>query len=126
MVGKHKGTLSGLYYIHNNGEAQNIVDYFSFGSGKQIVDTILKKVKCKDNTMKEFARSAYCAIMYMNTQPDSRVGVEPDAFPTIIYLDYNKEWNEEASEKDIEEFRIFTEKKLVEYYNQLENLHNSF
>ncbi len=64
--------------------------------------------------------------MYMNTQPDSRVGVEPNGFPTIIYLDYNKELDKEASEEDIEEFKIFAEKKLVEYDNQLENLINSF
>lgn len=64
--------------------------------------------------MKEFAKRAYFAIMYLNTQPDSKVGVEPNGFPTIIYLDYNKEWDKEASEKDIEEFRISTEKKLVD------------
>ena len=60
--------------------------------------------------------------MYLNTQPDSRVGVEPNGFPTIIYLDYNKEWDKEAFEKDIKEFRISTEKKLVEHDIQLENL----
>ena len=122
LVGKHMGTLSELYYIDKDGKAQNISDYISFGSGKKTVDIVLKNVNPKTTTMKEFARHAYFAIMYLNTQPDSRVGVESNGFPTIIYLDYNKEWDKEASEKDIEEFRISTEKKLVEHDIQLENL----
>ena len=112
LVGLHRKELSDIYYIKKNGEVVNS-DYIAFGSGEETANKFLKKVKPKTITMKEFAKHAYVAIMYMNTQPDSRVGVEPNGFPTIIYLDYNKEWDKEASEKDIEEFKIFAERNLL-------------
>lgn len=126
IIAKHLGKLSELYYIDKDGKVQNITDYVSFGSGKKTVDMVLKNVNPKTITMKEFAKRTYFAIMYLNTQPDSRVGVEPNGFPTIIYLDYTNEWDKEAPEKDIKEFKLITEKKLAEYDNQLQNLANSF
>jgi 20S proteasome alpha/beta subunit len=117
--------LSDLYYIKKNGEVWNS-DCITFGSGKETADKFLKNVKSRDTTMKEFARRACLAIMFMNTQRDSRVGVEPNGFPTIIYIDYDQELDKEAPKKDIEEFRISIEKKFVEHDIQLENLINSF
>ncbi len=110
LVGLHRKELSDLYYIKKNGEIVNS-DYIALGSGEETANKFLKNVKPRETTMKDFAKRACLAIMYMSTQPDSRVGVEPTGFPTIIYLDYNKETDEPAPQKDIEEFRIFIEKK---------------
>ena len=57
--------------------------------------------------------------------PDVRVGVEPNAFPLVKYLDYDKIWNKEASEHDINEFQTYSEEKLRKHNNQLTRLTNS-
>jgi hypothetical protein len=97
-----------------------MVDYVSIGSGKKTADMFLEKVRTDEIAMNDFAKHAYLAIMYMNQfLPDIRVGVEPNAFPLVKYLDYDEIWDKEASEQGINEFRMYSEEKLREHNNQL-------
>jgi hypothetical protein len=63
--------------------------------------------------MKEFAKRAYFAIMFMNQyRPALGVGVEPDGVPRVTYLPYDKERDEDATPEDIEEYKKYTTEKL--------------
>ena len=124
IVGKHRGNKSELYYIKQNGEAIS-THYITIGSGKATADMFLENIKNRNIDMKTFAKSACLSIAYMNRyKPEDKVGFEPNGFPTIKYLDYNKCMDEEASSQEIEDFRTFIEEKLNEYDNQLKNLIN--
>ena len=124
IVGKHRGNQSELYHIKQNGEAIP-TDYITIGSGKATADMFLEN-KNNYTDMRTFSKSACLAITYMNRYiPDDRVGFELNGFPTIKYLDYDKYMDEEVSKQEIEEFRIFIDKKLNEHDNNLKNLINS-
>jgi hypothetical protein len=40
------------------------------------------------------------------------VGVKAGDFPHIRYLNYDDEWDQDAKQEDIKEFREFTDEKL--------------
>ena len=125
IVGKHRGNLSELYYIKKNGEAIS-TDYITIGSGKATADIFLKNVKNNNTDMRTFAKNACLSIAYMNRyRPDDRVGFELNGFPTIKYLNFIKNMDEEVSTQEIEEFRIFIKEKFNEHDNHLKNLINS-
>jgi hypothetical protein len=70
--------------------------------------------------MKEFAKHAYFAIMYMNQyRPSLGVGVEPDDTPRVTYLPYDKENDEDATPEDIDEYKQYTNKKLEDVKHSL-------
>ncbi len=124
VVGKHRGSQSELYHIKQNGEVVS-TDYITIGSGKATADLFLEN-KNNETDMRTFAKSACLAITYMNRYiPDAKVGFEPNGFPTIKYLNYNKYMDEEVSSQEIAEFKTFIEGKLNEHDNQLKNLINS-
>jgi hypothetical protein len=61
----------------------------------------------------------------MNSSPYIGVGIKPNAFSLVKYSSYDKIWDKEASEQDINEFQIYSEEKLREHNNQLIKLINS-
>lgn len=65
--------------------------------------------------MREFAKYAYFAIMYMDQYcPGLGVGVKAGDFPHVRYLDYDEEWDLDATSADIQKFKEFTDVKLRE------------
>jgi hypothetical protein len=70
--------------------------------------------------MKEFAKHAYFAIMYMDRhRPSLGVGVEHGDIPRVTYLGYDKERDEDATPEDIEEYKTYTDKKLEDIERNL-------
>jgi 20S proteasome alpha/beta subunit len=102
LIGKHQLRNTQLYYIDDKGKENKINDYIAIGSGKGEADLICKNLEHKSITMKEFAKHAYFAIMYMDRHhPSLGVGVEHGDIPRVTYLGYDKERDEDATPEDI-------------------------
>lgn len=113
LIGKHQLKNTQLYYIDDKGKENKINDYIAIGSGKGEADNICKNLDHNCITMKEFAKRAYFAIMFMNQyRPALGVGVEQDDVPRVTYLPYDIEKDEDATPKDIEEYKKYTAEKL--------------
>jgi hypothetical protein len=69
--------------------------------------------------MKTFATEAFLAIKFMErNRPDLRVGGPP----TVQYMDYNKEWDDEASSEDINEFEQYAKKHLKKLDRRMKSI----
>lgn len=121
LIGKHQSRNTQLYHIDDKGRENEIKDYIAIGSGKGEADTICKNLEHNSITMKEFAKHAYFAIMYMDQyRPGLGVGVEQDGVPRVTYLYYDKERDEDATPRDIEEYREYTKQRLEDVRRSLE------
>jgi 20S proteasome alpha/beta subunit len=120
LIGKHQFKNTQLYFIDDKGKENKINSYIAIGSGKADADLICKNLEHNIMTMKEFAKHAYFAIMYMDKyHPGLGVGVEPDGVPRVMYLHYDKENDEDARPEDINEYKQYTNKKLEDVKHSL-------
>ena len=121
LVAKHQWNDTQLYYIDDKGIDNKIDDYIAIGSSKGEADNLCKSLSVHDMTMKDFAKHAYFAIMFMNQyHPGLGVGVEPDGAPGIKYLHYEAEWDKEATPEDIKEYKQYTNQRLEGVRRDLE------
>jgi 20S proteasome alpha/beta subunit len=101
LIGKHSKKNTDLYYIKHNGE-YSLENYIAIGSGKDVANDICRSLNFNKISMKEFAKHAYLAIMYMDQYcPGLGVGVAPNDSLLVRYLNYNEEWDQHANPEDI-------------------------
>lgn len=104
----HDGHNSVLYHVDEYGYRRRINDYISIGSGQEVSDYFCKSLSYNQISMKTFATEAFLAIRFMDqNRPDLRAGGPI----TVQYMNYNKEWDDEASE-DINEFEQYAKNYL--------------
>jgi hypothetical protein len=105
----HAWDNSILYHVNPDGSRSRIEDYVSIGSGQEVADNFCKSLSYNQISMKTFATEAFLAIKFMDqNRPDFRVGGPP----TVQYMNYNKEWDNEASSDEINEFEQYVKKYL--------------
>jgi Proteasome subunit len=103
-----------LFHINVDGNSSEET-YKIIGSGEKTADMFLKK-QVSELTMKDCAKYAYLAIMYMDQYcPGLGVGVEPDHTPDIMYIAQDKTTQHPAPPGDILEFKKFTEERLEQF-----------
>jgi 20S proteasome alpha/beta subunit len=108
-----------LYHVYEDGCRCRIEDYVSIGSGQEIADDFCKSLSHSEISMKTFATEAFLAIKFMEqNRPDLRVGGPP----TVQYMDYNKEWDDEASSEDINEFEQYAKKHLKKLDRRMKSI----
>lgn len=113
LMANHRGDKSVLYHIAADGVWDEITNYKAIGSGSTIADNVCCALEHNNITMKDFTRHAYLAIDYMDLYcPGLGVGIEPKGVPDIKYLDYDKVWDEKASEEDVKEYKKYSAEKL--------------
>jgi 20S proteasome alpha/beta subunit len=120
LLVSHERNPPELYHIETNGNWDSVKNYRAIGSGEKTADLFCKELAHNKIIMKDFAKNAFIALMYMDRYCSGLgVGFEPDGSPDIKYLYYNKkeEW---ASEKDIKMFRRYADDKLKQFKNSLD------
>ena len=115
----HARRNSILYHVNEDGSRRRIEDYVSIGSGQEVADYFCKTLSHGQITMKAFATEAFLAIKFMDqNRPDLRAGGPP----TVQYMNYNKEGDDEASSEDINEFERYAEKYLKNLDRQMKSI----
>jgi len=122
LVGIHPKMELG--WIDSEGHYSQAV-YVARGSGKEIVNEFCGSLNYPQLKMKDFAKLAYAAIMYIERYiPQLYVGVGPEQ-PTVHYLPYDSEWDKAAPNSDMDFFRRHTNEKLKEHDARLRDFINS-
>jgi len=112
LVVKHIQDNSELYHIDVDGNSQPL-NYKSIGIGRHIADKFCTPLSLDTIRMNDFIKYAYLSIAYMEECcPGIGVGLGEDGIPTVKYMYRNKDDDEEAPPKDIEECKKFVKNKL--------------
>jgi 20S proteasome alpha/beta subunit len=126
LMCSHKGEASVLYHIEKDGSWNEVRNYTDIGSGSTFANTFCGKLDLENTTMREFAKHAYLAIMFMNQYyPALGVGVEHDDTPDIRYMGYKEQWDIDPTknrQQDIEDFKKYTNQKLQEFEDAFERI----
>lgn len=120
LIAKHMRELSELHHVDVNGNSTKL-EYKAIGIGKDIADIFCKKIiRGGRPKIKEFVKTAYTAILYMERFcVGMGIGIGED-IPKIKYLYYNLE-------DDSEEIRSpFSEECKDHAKNELRKMTESF
>jgi 20S proteasome alpha/beta subunit len=115
----HAGHNSVLYHINRDGSRNRVFDYVSIGSGQEVADHFCKSILHNRTSMKAFAMEAFLAIKFMDqNRPDLKVG----GSPTVQYMNYDNEQDNEAPSKDINEFKRYAKLYLKDFDKQMKSI----
>jgi 20S proteasome alpha/beta subunit len=115
----HAGHNSVLYHVSHDGFRSRILDYVSIGSGQEVADHFCKSIPHNQTSMKAFAMEAFLAIKFMDkNRKDLKVG----GSPTVQYMNYDNEQDNEAPPKDTKEFMRYAKQYLKNFDKQMKTI----
>lgn len=111
VIAQHRGENSKLYYINKRGKIKDL-EYKIIGSGATTANDFCRKPYREKTSMKQFTKTAFCSIMYLDRLPNSTVGVIPDGIPMMRYLRFNRVWDKPPPRTHIDEFQRFFQQEF--------------